>query len=69
LKGLHSKLLSVTLRGTLRERGGDANMKADKKAPKKGYVTPRLIIHGSVEKITGGGAVGGTDVPSRTGQL
>ena len=49
-------------------------MKADKKAqqkvPKKGYVTPRLIIHGSVEKITGGGAIpGGTDQASRTGAI
>jgi hypothetical protein len=48
-------------------------MKTDKKAqqkvPKKGYVTPRLIIHGSVEKITGGGAVGGSDQGSRTAAL
>ena len=48
-------------------------MKTDKKpqqkVPKKGYVTPRLIIHGSVEKITGGGAVGGSDQGSRTGAL
>ena len=44
-------------------------MKADKKAPKKGYVTPRLIIHGSVEKITGGGAIGGGDQGSRTAAL
>jgi hypothetical protein len=44
--------------------------KAQQKVPKKGYVTPRLIIHGSVEKITGGGPVtGGTDAGSRTAAL
>ena len=40
--------------------------KTQQKVPKKVYVTPRLIIHGSVEKITGGGAVGGSDTASRT---
>jgi hypothetical protein len=39
--------------------------KAQQKVPKKGYVTPRLIIHGSVEKITGGGPVAGGDMGSR----
>jgi hypothetical protein len=44
--------------------------KAQQKVPKKGYVTPRLIIHGSVEKITGGGgAPAGTDMASRTAAL
>jgi hypothetical protein len=43
--------------------------KAQQKVPKKGYVTPQLIIHGSVEKITGGGAVGGSDAGSRTAAL
>jgi len=43
--------------------------KAQEKVPKKVYVPPRLIIHGSVEKITGGGAIGGTDNGSRTAAL
>ena len=43
--------------------------KAQQKVPKKVYVTPRLIIHGSVEKITGGGPVGGTDAASKTAGL
>jgi len=43
--------------------------KAQQKVPKKSYVTPRLIIHGSVEKITGGGQFGGTDAGSRTNTL
>ena len=43
--------------------------KAQQKDPKKVYVTPRLIIHGSVEKITGGGDIGGSDFDSRTAGL
>jgi hypothetical protein len=46
------------------------NKKAQQKVPKKGYVTPQLIIHGSVEKITGGGPIpGGTDQASRSAAI
>jgi hypothetical protein len=31
------------------------------KTPKKGYVTPRLTKHGSIEKITWGATNGPTD--------
>jgi hypothetical protein len=37
-----------------------------KKTPKKGYVTPRLTRHGSIEKITWGASNGPTDGTGRS---
>jgi hypothetical protein len=62
-------LLYVTFMLTKAKKGGvrmKPYEKVQQKVRKKGYVTPRLIIHGSVEKITGGGSIGGSDAAARS---
>jgi len=48
----------------LLSKGGEALQTIKQKQPKKEWRTPRLIVHGSVEKITAGGCdknYGGSD--------